>query len=122
MTLEEWAASNRVRVRKAEDGERIVPGRRGHVYDNGGGELRAMFTLGARHRPRLWGSVRRKLEAAGCRIVQDLDGEGTIAFLGSDPLSSRAVRAAISIRTLRPDSGVPKPFGAPKCPARGRAA
>ena len=70
MTLAEFAEARRLRVRRDECGDPLIPGL-GHVYEHGEGvHLGAMFL---NLTPRRWTTIRRKLEAAG---VRDLAGRG----------------------------------------------
>ena len=96
MTLAEFAEARRLRVRRDECGDPLIPGL-GHVYEHGEGvHLGAMFL---NLTPRRWTTIRRKLEAAGCVIWQDADGEGAVLL---DPLNSAQVRTVLKLTGVRP--------------------
>jgi hypothetical protein len=98
MTIEKLAEQFRLRIALDECGDKIIPGKRGHLYFSGG-ELCAMVIDGAPlHRMR-WATLGGKLwmgdssaDATGQR-VQDVKVEGI-------PVEN--ARAAIKLLRIRP--------------------
>lgn len=91
MKVEDFASKHRLRVRRAEDGEQIIPGKFGHIYQHDAETLGLMFMPTG---PRRWPRARRKLEAAGFTIWQDADHEGSALF---DPTSKTQARLALKV-------------------------
>lgn len=92
MTTQAFAERHRLKVRRDEDNELIISGKRGHIYDHGDGQqFGLMFMPG---RPRLWANARRKLEAPGFLVWQDGDEEGSALF---DPSNAAQVRLALKV-------------------------
>jgi len=91
MTLAEFAEKHRLRVKRAEDGEPIISGRLGHVYEHDQSTLALMFMPTG---PRRWPRARRKLEDAGFTIWQDADHEGSALF---DPTDTAQARLALKV-------------------------
>ena len=77
MALAEFAQPRNLRVRRDACGDPVVLGKVGDVYEHGGGRLGAMWLNLTRRR---WGSIRRKLQAAGCRLIHNGDEEGSALF------------------------------------------
>lgn len=111
MTIKTFAESYRVRTRQDSCGDVIIPGKRyatdmpdrieyrSHVYDHDDGEhfgVCLTFTSA-----RKWGSVRRKLEAAGFTIRQNGDTEGIGLFNPQDKAQSRLALKLAGVRTRR---------------------
>ncbi len=91
MKLEDLAAKYRLRVRRGEDGEPVVPGKFGLVYQHDAETLGLLFMPNS---PRRWVRARRKLEAAYFTIWQNGDEEGSALF---DPSDSRQARLALKV-------------------------
>lgn len=104
--LEEFAARWRLRMKLDEDGEPIVAGRVGHLYEHGAEGLLGVMLLPGK--PFVWVHARKKLEAAGCLIWQDADQEGSALF---DPSVKAQARLAIKM------AGVPRKRRASLSPA-----
>ncbi len=80
-----------LRVKRDPCGERIIPGRLGHLYEHGDGRLGIMLLLDTRKK---WNTRRRWLEQAGFTIWQNGDTEGSALF---DPSSGSQARLAIRL-------------------------
>jgi len=99
MTIEEFAAKHRVRVRRDSCNDEIIPGRphkaarqenRSHVYDHGDGEHFGLaLMLG---NPRKWTFAKQRLVPLGFVVKQDGDGEGNLLF---DPTDEAQAKAAL---------------------------
>ncbi len=94
--VEVFANKYQLRLKRHEDGELIVPGKRGHLYEHDDSLLGLLFMPGM---PRLWANARRRLEAAGCIIWQDGDEEGVALF---DPHNAAQARIALKVVGARP--------------------
>ncbi len=75
--VQEFAASHRVRTKRDECGELIIPGKAGQVYEYGPAVFGVLLMLGT---ARQWNGARRRLEAAGFRTYQCGDCEGAALF------------------------------------------
>ncbi len=93
MKLGDFASKHRFRVRRAEEGEQIIPGKFGQIYEHDAEMLGLLFMP---NRRRLWSHARRKLETAGLTIWQDGDDEGSALF---DP--TNAVQARLALKVIR---------------------
>ncbi len=89
MTIKEFAANRKVRIKFDEEGEAIVMARYGQIYDYGSGQFGALFMLKT---PRMWNPRRLECEKAGMRLVQDGDTEGCLLF---DPENKSQAQTAI---------------------------
>ncbi len=103
MDIQAFANRYRLRVKRHEDGELIITGKRGHIYGHDNATLGLMFMP---DRPRLWSHAKRKLEAADFTIWQDGDEEGSALF---DPTNKAQARLALKVvgikrkRSLTPE-------------------
>jgi len=86
----DFAERHRLRIRRDEDGTRIIPGKYGHLWEDD--ERLAVTIFGPGTTPRIWGNRRRACEAVGMELTQDGDSEGTLVF---DPSNRGQARAAI---------------------------
>ena len=101
MNLEEFAAKHRLPLPLVSDDEtEIVPGREGnsHIFEYDSDLLGVMImpNTGTAHR---WKVARSAFIAAGMRIHQNGDSEGTASF---DPSDSDQVRLALRYGKIRP--------------------
>jgi hypothetical protein len=101
MNLKEFAAKYRLPLRLVPDDEtEIVPGREGHShifeYDSDLLGVMIMPNTDTAHR---WRDARSAFIAAGMRIHQNGDSEGTASF---DPSDSDQVRLALRYAKIRP--------------------
>lgn len=91
MTIKEFAAKHKVRIKLDEDGELIVLAKHGQIYDYGSGRFGVMFlmdTVGT------WNNRRKECERAEERVIQDGETEGTLLF---DPLNKEQAKTAIRL-------------------------
>ncbi len=93
MDLSHFSMHNRLRVRRAEDGEAVIKGRRGQIYIHADGVLGALLMPNG-HSPRLWPGARRRLETVGCTIWQNGDHEGSVLF---DPANLKQCRLVLKV-------------------------
>ncbi len=91
MDIQTFANRYHLRVKRHEDGEPIISGKLGHIYEHDESTLCLMFLP---DRPRLWPNARRKLDTAGFVVWQDGDEEGSALF---DPSDSRQARLALKV-------------------------
>ncbi len=91
MDIQAFANRYRLRAKRHEDGELIITGKVGHIYEHDESTLSLMFLP---DRPRLWANARRKLEAVGFVIWQDGDHEGSALF---DPTNKAQARLALRV-------------------------
>ena len=93
--VKQFADTYRVRARRDECGELILPGRIGHIYEHGAGRFGVYLECATK---RAWKSAKRTLTAAGFTIRQNGDMEGTALF---DPENEQQARAALEIARIR---------------------
>lgn len=91
--VREFATQYRVRTRRDECGELIVPGRRGHVFEHGENNFGVMLVLTTKKR---WNFLKRKLVAAEFRLKQNADTEGSLLF---DPADTE--KASLALQVVR---------------------
>jgi len=97
MNIREFSKKMRLRAKLGEDREVIVAGRRGEIYQHG--SILALLLM-----PRkkfVWAHARRKLEAAGCTILQDGDQEGAASFNPENPTQTRLVLRLVGVKPKR---------------------
>jgi hypothetical protein len=112
-TINAFAQHHRLKTVVNDCGELIIPGKRNtanHVffYGNWSGASDPR-TFGVMFMPdphgkrpptrEQWNNRRRALEAAGCAIVCDADGEGYARF---DPTDARQLQTALRVAGIRP--------------------
>jgi hypothetical protein len=93
--VKHFADTHRVRARRDECGELILPGRIGHVYEHGTSRFGVYLNCATK---RAWSSAKRTLTAAGFTIRQNGDMEGTALF---DPANEEQARLAVEIARIR---------------------
>ncbi len=96
MKLEDFATKYRLKVRREEDGEPMISGKFGRLYQHDPETLGLLFLPG---RPRLWPHARRKLEVADLTIWQNGDDEGSTLF---DPANTVQSRLALKVIRAKP--------------------
>ena len=104
MNLEQFASKHRLKTRRSpeDDGELVVNGKKGQIYQYSESELAVAFTPGLdKNRfgqgswcPKKWGNLCREALAAGMTIRQNGDSEGALSF---DPANADLARLAIKI-------------------------
>jgi hypothetical protein len=109
MNLADWASKHQLRrPRRDACGDLNILGRRGDIYEYGGGLLAAtiLHAPNAQH----WNKYREAAKAAGCRVTQNGDEEGTFLFDLADQIQ---VNLAIeAIRAFRKRKVTPAVFQA----------
>ena len=100
MHLNHFSRQHRLRVRRAEDGEAVIKGKHGQIYFHSDGVFGALLMPNG-HKPRLWSGARRRLEAVGCEIHQNGDGEGCALFSPEDRAQVRLVLRVIGAKPRR---------------------
>lgn len=91
MTLAQFAEKHRLRLKRAEDGEHVILGKFGHLYEHDSATLGLLFMPNS---PRRWSHARRKLEAADFTIWQNGDDEGSALF---DPTNTAQAQLAVKV-------------------------
>src|SRR5215471_271485 len=76
--IENFAQQHRLKIRRDECGDPIIPGKYGHIFEWSDTRLGVIYMPDGEQSPNIrnWNKRRRKLIAAGCKITQDADGEG----------------------------------------------
>ena len=98
--LQQFARKYRLQLRlHHEDGEPIILGKRGHVYEYGEGVLAFLFLPGSASRQ--WGHLVGKLTAPAFRVVQDCDAEGAAIFDHNDGETVKMVLKICRIHAKR---------------------
>ncbi len=103
MTIEQFAERFKVKTRRDECGDTIIPGKQHRDADGQSGifdgftgnQLGVVLLFGTRKK---WGNARRKLQAEGFTVRQDGDAEGILTF---DPESAKQARLAIKAAGVR---------------------
>lgn len=93
MDIRLFAERYRLKAKKDECGDPIIPGRLGQIYEYGPEKFGCMVLAGS---SRVWSAARRKLVVAGCQVIQNGDTEGTALF---DPQD--AVQARMEVQIIR---------------------
>jgi hypothetical protein len=92
MTIKEFAAKHKIRIKLDECADPIVIAKHGQIYEYSATRFGVMFLTKSVGK---WNNRRRECEAAGMIIIQDGDTEGTLLF---DP--ENQVQAKTAIRTV----------------------
>ena len=105
MTLATFAEQNRLKVKRDDCGDTIIPGKCGQIYEYNHNELAVMFMpprteaeAWGRWCPKTWGNFKRAAAAAGMNLLQDGDSEGCLSFA---PNNIEQVKLAIKIAKVR---------------------
>ena len=96
--IEEFSKKYRLKVKRAEDGEPVIPGKFGFVYQHDAETLGLLFMPDS---PRRWSHARRKLEAAGLTIWQNGDEEGSALFDPTDTAQARIALKVVGVKRKR---------------------
>jgi hypothetical protein len=116
MNIEQFATTMRVKVRRHEDGELIIPGKLGHVYQHD----EATFGLvleAPPHDTRLDNTLRARRRTAlreGFEIHQEGDIEAILLFDSNNAKQARLAVRLVGAKRKR------RPGGKPLTPARAR--
>jgi len=102
MKTSTFALKHRLRVRRDECGDEIIPGKFGQIYEYAKGLFAVMYMPDPEgKRPaksKQWTNRRNWMLAAGFKILQDCDGEGTASF---DPHDQQQVNLAIRVAGIK---------------------
>ncbi len=90
-TIQQFAERYRVKTRRDECGDTIIPGKTGHIAD---GFVAGLGICEMELTRKKWGNVRRKMEAAGFAVRQDADTEGVATF---DPANKQQAKLALRL-------------------------
>jgi hypothetical protein len=103
--MEEWIAVKqfadalRVRAKRDECGDLIIPGGVGHIYDQSDGQhFGVLLMLQTKQQ---WTWAKKKFLAAGFVIQQDGDTEGTALFAPADRKQARLALKLARVRQRR---------------------
>ena len=95
-SLECFAATHHLGLKKDGCGDHIIPGTSGHIFDGYADGRLGVYVNG--ESPKAWTYGRRKLEQAGMTIRQNGDVDGVAVF---DPADREQARVAIRITGAR---------------------
>ncbi len=107
MNIREFTKKMRLRAKLGEDGEAIVAGRAGEIYQYDSSLLALLLMPRKKF---VWANARRKLEAVGCTILQDGDEEGAATFNPENPAQARLVLRLVGCKRTRRQTGKGRPF------------
>lgn len=97
MTLSEFAEQYRLKIKRDECGDPIIPGRHGHVYENSPTTLGAYLIFNS---IRKYNFAAKMLRAYGCLQRQDAEMEGTFLFVPTSGMV-RQVLKVVGIKKRR---------------------
>jgi hypothetical protein len=103
MSLAEFAGKQRLKVRRDECNDVIVPGRFGHLYEYSADQFGACIVTESRKTPRVyrWNRARDAFAASGMKIVQSGDAEGCATFSPHNEKHVELILQHLGIRTKR---------------------
>lgn len=93
-----FAEKLRLKVKRDEAGDPIIPGKRGHIYEHDAETLGVLLEYPTARR---WNWARRKLEAAAFTIWQDGDTEGTALFDPNNQVQAKLALQLVGIKRKR---------------------
>jgi hypothetical protein len=96
MTIEQFAAQHKVKIKRDDCNDPIIPGKVGHIGDGYSGGLLSVYVDA--ETPRAWTYAKRKLVAVGMRIKQNGDADGVVMF---DPANLTQVRIALKVAGIK---------------------
>jgi len=96
ISLECFAETHRLSLKKDGCGDHIIPGASGQIFDGYADGRLGVYLNG--ETPKAWTYARRKMEQAGMTIRQNGDTDGVAVF---DPANGEQARAAIRITGAR---------------------
>lgn len=100
MIISDFATTYKLHLAKdKQDDTLIIPGRIGHIYEYGPGELGLLILPLGTFRPHLYTAIKKKCLSVGMVSLLDCDGEGTFSF---DPEDEAQARMAIKVAGVRP--------------------
>jgi hypothetical protein len=105
MSLESFAKSCRLKIRRDDDNELRIAGKDGQIYAYSDNELGVSFMPGLSNGrgvgtwcPKRWGNLRRRAVEAGMKVRQNGDSEGSLTF---DPANREQANLALQIARVR---------------------
>lgn len=103
--LNTFAEDQKLKTRRDECGELIIPGKQGQLYEYSSEKLGVMFMPPktkdepwGKWTPRTWNNFKRSALSVGMSVLQNGDSEGCLAF---DPNDRAQVKLAIKIAGAR---------------------
>jgi hypothetical protein len=100
MELLTFAKQNRLTVRKDDCGDAIIPGKYGHIYEDGSDRLGVCIMSNAGNAYR-WNRARTAFTAAGMDITQNGDDEGCATFDHENATQAKTAMLHAKVRTRR---------------------
>lgn len=97
MNIHQLADSNRLRTKRDECEETIIPGKFGQIYQHSASLFGVMYMFDS---ARKWGNARRRLIAQGFTLHQNGDTEGSLLF-NPTPEAVKLACQAVKIRKKR---------------------
>jgi len=106
ISLECFAETHHLSLKKDGCGDHVIPGASGHIFDGYADGRLGVYVDG--ESPKAWTYARRKLEQTGMTIRQNRDVDGVAVF---DPANREQARVAIRITgaRVRRMAGPPSP-------------
>jgi len=95
-----FAEKNRLKVKKDDCGEAIIPGKYGHIYEYGSGKLGVCIMSNSGNAFR-WNRTRAAFTAAGMDITQNGDHEGCATFDPENATQAKTAMLRAKVRTRR---------------------
>jgi len=118
--LAQFAERKRLRIKRDEVGELMIPGRLGHLYEHDGGVLALMLASPNGDDPSLDNTLRARMRKAlreGLELHQRGDYESTFVF---DPENKQHARLAIQLVGARKKRATGRPFTSERARMVGR--
>ncbi len=119
-SIEHFANQHRLRTKRDEVKDLIIPGRLGHLYEHEGGVLALMLASPNGDDPRLDSTLRSRMRKAlreGLELHQRGDYESTFVF---DPENKQHARLAIQLVGARKKRATGRPFTSERARMVGR--
>lgn len=98
MTIKEFAAKHKVRIKFDEIVDPIVIAKYGQIYEYGNGQFGVMFLTNSVGK---WNNRRKECERAGMKLIQDGDTEGTLLFNPEDKVQAKTAIRTVGARVKR---------------------
>ena len=118
--LAQFAERKRLRIKRDEVGELMIPGRIGHLYEHDGGVLALMLASPNGDDPSLDNTLRARMQKAlreGLELKQRGDYESTFVF---DPENKQHARLVIQLVGARKKRAIGRPFTSERARMVGR--
>ena len=98
--IQQFADNHRFKTRVDDCGEKIIPGKVGHIYEYED-EMFGVIVMPNPPRKQYWGFTKRTLLEGGFQIVQDGDGEGCAIFNALDEKQVKLAKRAAGIKSRK---------------------